>query len=39
MLLHPLNNFQIQRYENEPKFNHAYSINNLNYLRKRMEHI
>ena len=30
MLLHPLTNFEIQRYyQNEPKFNGTYSRNNL----------
>ena len=29
MLLHPLTNFEIQEYENEPKFNGVYSGNNL----------
>ena len=26
---HPLTNFEIQKYQNEPKFNGAYSRNNL----------
>ena len=26
---HPLTNFEIQRYQNEPKFNGVYSRNNL----------
>ena len=29
MLSHPLANFEIQKYKNEPKFNDVYSINNL----------
>ena len=29
MLSHPLANFEIQKYKNEPKFNGVYSINNL----------
>ena len=29
MLSHPLANFEIQKYESEPKFNGVYSINNL----------
>ena len=29
MLPHPLTNFEIQKYENEPKFNGVYSRNNL----------
>ena len=29
MLLHPLNNFEIQKHQNEPKFNGVYSRNSL----------
>ena len=29
MLPHPLTNFEIQKYQNEPKFNGVYSRNNL----------
>ena len=29
MLLHPLSNFEIEKYQNEPKFNGVYSRNNL----------
>ena len=34
MLLHPFNNFEIQKYyENEPKFNVVYSRNNLSKIK------
>ena len=34
MLPHPLNNFEIQKYyQNEPKFNSAYSRNNLSKIK------
>ena len=29
MPLHPLTNFEIEKYQNEPKFNGFYSANNL----------
>ena len=29
MLPHPLTNFEIQKYENEPRFNGVFSRNNL----------
>ena len=36
MLLHPLTNFEIQKYfENEPKFNGAYSKNNSSKIKDR----
>ena len=33
MLPHPLNKFEIQKYQNEPKFNCVYSRNNLPKIR------
>ena len=33
MLPHPLANFEIQKYKNEPKFNSAYSRNNLSKIK------
>ena len=33
MLPHPLTNFEIQKYENEPKFNGVYSRNNLSKIK------
>ena len=33
MPLHPLTNFEIQKYENEPKCNDLYSINNLSKIK------
>ena len=32
---HPLTNFEIQKYQNEPKFNGVYSINNLSKIKDR----
>ena len=33
MPLHPLTNFEIEKYENEPKFNGFYSANNLSKIK------
>ena len=33
MPLHPLTNFEIEKYENEPKFNGFYSTNNLSKIK------
>ena len=33
MPLHPLTNFEIEKYENEPKFNDFYSANNLSKIK------
>ena len=33
MLPHPLSNFEIQKYQNEPKFNCLYSRNNLSKIK------
>ena len=30
---HPLTNFEIQKYQNEPKFNHVYSRYNLSKIK------
>ena len=35
MLLHPLTNFEVLKYRNEPKFNGIYSINNLRRIKDR----
>ena len=40
MPLHTLTNFEIQKYyEKEPKLNRVYSIQEIMYLRQRVEHI
>ena len=37
---HTLTNFEIQKYyENEPKLNRIYSIQEIMYLKQRVEHI
>ena len=37
---HTLTNFEIQKYyENEPKLNRFYSIQEIMYLKQRVEHI
>ena len=33
MPLHPLTNFEIEKYQNEPKFNGFYSANNLSKIK------